>query len=237
MQEKIHALVILAKTYMAKSQDPIHDSAHVERVAAYAQRIAKGYDLSEKETQALTLAVWWHDTSRSIFPSTSLVWMYFFDDLLSALMLWFWTVRYGLFGSVAGVATRIIFCKSQTLGAVFVRLFLTKRSRLLLRILEDADALDMLHVERLNTLCTMMSAASTRHQIAYKLVSHWWTMKDRMQLYTAEAKAIVKELVKALIAWVHSSQVIQTHEHLFGAAWTQRFVKRWERITYELAAN
>lgn len=226
---KIHALTTLAELYMARSRDPIHDTEHVDRVAGYARRIAANYDLSKREMNALMLAVHWHDVSRSILPKTSFIWMYFFDDLLSSLMLWFWTIRYGLFGSVAGMSTRIILCKSKPLGTLFVRVCLTKRTRLLLSILEDADALDMMHIERISRLCAL-SSAHKHHTYAYHIVSMWWTARDRMRLSTDAAKHILKELLRQFMIWVHSPVVIRFHESLFGQEKTRRLIDRWVRL-------
>jgi hypothetical protein len=226
-------LIAIAKVYMNRSNDPVHDTHHVERVLGYAQQISAGYHLSTKEQEALTLAVWWHDASRSVLPKTSFVLMYFFDDLLSALMLWAWTIRYGLFGSVAGMATRIIFCKSKSFGSLFIRIFLSKRSKLLLQILEDADALDMLSVERISILCSMSSESRLNYH-AYKVVCTWWTAKDRMKLYTREAKALLIKLLETFMTWLEHQGTIAYHTSLFGDVWTKRIVARWKLLEQSL---
>lgn len=229
MEAKIQRLITLGKVYMKRSQDPTHDLHHVERVAAYASRISQSYDLSEEETEALMLAVWWHDVSRTIIPRTSFILMYFFDDLLSACMLWFWTVRYGLFGKRAGIATRIIFCKSKTPLARIFKWCMSDRSKMLYHILEDADALDQLHIERLSILCSICTY-SRMYSMSYKVVCRWWTAKDRLNLATLEAKEIMKELLDLFMTWVRSDAVTAHHISAFGESWTREFINRWIRL-------
>lgn len=229
MNKKLTKLRAIAKLYMRGSQDPVHDLAHIERVSTYAKRIAQSYDLTQEEHDALMLAVQWHDVSRTLTKNTSFILMFFVDDVLSASMLWFWTIRYGLFGSIAGMATRMIFCKGKTPGTQFVRFFMKKRTKLLLQILEDADALDMLHVQRSSILCTM-SQHSRMQRTAFKLVTHWWTSKDRLQLKTKEAKNILKELLTLLIAWAEDIFTKTFYMNTFGEKWAKKSLYRFRSL-------
>lgn len=229
MNKKLDKLRAIATLYMRGSQDPVHDLAHVTRVSEYASRIAKSYNLSKDEYDTLMLAVQWHDVSRTLTKNTSFILMFFVDDILSAFMLWFWTIRYGLFGSIAGRATRMIFCKGKTPGTKFMRFFMTKRTKLLLQILEDADALDMLHVERTSILCTL-SQHSRMNRAAYKLVTRWWTGKDRLKLKTDAAKIILKELLKAFITWLEQIFTVQFHTNTYGAKWANKMLDRFRKL-------
>lgn len=229
MATAIEKLTALAKVYMLQSTDPVHDLAHVQRVVAYADRIARAHHLTKDEYDAVILAAWWHDVSRTIFKGTSFVALFFFDDLISACLLWFWTVRFGLFGSVAGIATRLILCKSKTPFANLFKYTLRKRTRLLFNILEDADNLDMLHIERATILCSM-STYSPVHRVLYRIVAHWWTSKDRLNLQTKEAKTILKELLAIFLEWTKQVHTISFHLRLFGPIWAERTLTRFQNV-------
>src|SRR3989338_2062478 len=121
MQEKLDQLITAAQARMRRVRDPIHGIDHVERVVSHAHRLCATAGITGAQRDALILAAWGHDVSRSMTKKPSLVLMPLFDDLLSALTLWKHTIAFGLFGSVAGMATRLIFCKGLGTGMVLTR--------------------------------------------------------------------------------------------------------------------
>ena len=203
---------------MKKSRDPVHDLDHVTRVAGYCETIAKNYILTEKQKQALILAAWWHDVSRTIPKRPSLFFMSLIDDTLSALMLWMYTIRFGLFGSVAGMSTRLIFCKSFGTGTLFTRLLLRKKNRILFEILEDADTLDMLHVERTKQLLKLVET-SALYRFGYKMAIHWFFATKQINLKTEEAKKILIQLLRSFLIWVKQKDIFLWHEKFFSRHW------------------
>ena len=136
-RDKIQKLTIKAQEIMCSSSDPIHDIRHVRRVVENVQKLSQELYLSPQEQQAIELAAWWHDAGRTITQKPSFVWMLFLDDIISAFMIWVYTIRYGVFGSVAGISSRLIFCKSLGTGALLTRILLRKKTRILLNILKN----------------------------------------------------------------------------------------------------
>lgn len=211
-------LISIAKQKMRKSKDPVHDYAHVERVVSYCETIAKNYSLTEKQHQALILAAWWHDVGRTIPKRPSLFFMSLIDDTMSALMLWGYTIRFGLFGSVAGMATRIIFCKSFGTGALFTQLLLKKKNRILFEIVEDADTLDMLHVERTEQLRKLVER-SRFYRFGYKMAIRWFFATKQIQLRTEGAKKILIQLLQSFLIWVKQKEIFTWHTKFFSEQW------------------
>ena len=101
-----------AKIIMANSSDPIHDLEHVERVVNNVEVLIKDIKLTQKEKDAVILAAWWHDVGRTLTKNPHTIWMTFFDDMISSAMLWKQTLKIKMFGSTAGMASRLILCKS-----------------------------------------------------------------------------------------------------------------------------
>src|SRR3989338_3567593 len=101
---QIGKLIQVAQERMRRSSDPGHDFTHAARVVTYIERFIADLDLTEEQATILILAGWWHDAGRIITQKPSFIWMLFFDDMISALMLWRTTIRYGLFGSIAGMS-------------------------------------------------------------------------------------------------------------------------------------
>ncbi len=86
--KQYNTLITKAKQIMSKSLDPIHDLSHVERVVKTTKKMCHEMQLKEADRQILTLAAWWHDTSRTKTRKPSILLMPFLDDAFSALLLW-----------------------------------------------------------------------------------------------------------------------------------------------------
>lgn len=234
MTSTFEKLISVAKDRMAKSPDPIHDLSHVSRVVDYCERIAKNYPLTEKQYQALILAAWWHDVGRTVPKRPSLFFLSLIDDTISAIMLWFHTIRYGLFGSVAGMSTRIIFCKSFGTGALFTKILLRKQNRILFEIVEDADTLDMLHTQRTERLRTLVES-SIIYRFGYKMAIKWFLATKQIHLRTDGAKKILIQLLQTFLLWVQRRDIFEWHTKYFSAEWMRIRIKETELFLHQLA--
>jgi hypothetical protein len=236
MNKKIEALTLIAEEKMKYSRDPIHDLSHVRRVVGYVEEFAAAYSLTEKQTQALVLAAWWHDVSRTIVKGTSFIVMPLFDDIISALMLWAQTIRYGLFGSVAGMAARMIFCKSMGTGTVLTRIFLRKNQRILLDILKDADMIDVFHAERIAKVLQVVEG-SYLHRLGYRFIIRWHLQVNKFPVKTAAAKRRIIEIMKRLFEWMKEPSVYAWHLKQFGQEWITRTLAMIQRAFDSLCAR
>lgn len=225
MEKKIEKLLKLAKKMMEGSQDPIHDIGHVKRVVAHCENISKSYLLSEKQKQSLILAAWWHDVSRVNAKHTSFFIMPFIDDTLSAFVLWFWTIRYGLFGSIAGMSTRIIFCKSHGTGTILSRILLRKKNRVLIDILKDADMLDIFSVERTEAMRILVDS-SKFYKLAYKILMRWFFVSRKIQVKTTSAKKIFLKLLEQFLEWATKKEIYMWHLTFSSKKWMDSHIEK-----------
>ena len=229
MHDKVNALIFIAKNKMKKSRDPVHDLGHVLRVVDYVKKFSAEMRLTAAQRQAVILAAWWHDISRTIPKSPSFFWMTMVDDTVSALMLWFFTIRCGLFGGSVGIATRIILCKNIGTGAIFTKLLFNKKNRILVDIVADADCIDMLNQER--AIKIMKLAESSRmYRFGYRLVI-WWSIKTtELHVKTEIAKLYLKEMLKSFIVWVKEKNIFDWHVRQFGLKWMERTLKQVDEL-------
>lgn len=219
--DKINSLIAQAQKRMRASRDPMHDIRHAQCVAGYAQKIANEMGLDAKHIETLILAAWWHDVGRTVTNKPSLLWMIFVDDIISALMLWRETVKLRLFGSVAGMATRLIFCHSYGAGAILTRLLLRKRTRLLLDILVDADKLDIFSTKRMEALCNLVTS-SHAYAMGYRVLS-WYNMNRKYFIVkTAAAKLELTRIFAEFIIWLYNPKIQQWYIEQFGLIWVKR---------------
>ena len=229
MHEKIQKLTHLAQKRMKHSSDPVHDIHHVRRVVTHVQTLSKECGLNQKQTDALILAAWWHDVSRTITRRPSIVLMPFVDDLISALMLWYATIRCGLFGSIAGMATRMIFCKSFGAGRVLTRVLMLRKNRIMVDILQDADVLDLLHTER-NQRLHELAESSFLYKHGYKLAIWWFLKAERISVKTEQAKKYLLKIVEEFIAWIERKEVFLWHVAHYGKEWTLRMMEQGRQL-------
>jgi len=212
---KIQKLSQKARDIMSASIDPIHDLDHINRVLNNAKKIMTSFNLSEKDKQAVELACLWHDTGRTITSKPSFVWMVFFDDMISALLLWKESIKYHLFGGTAGMASRIILCKSLGTGRVFTKIFLRKKTRLLLDIVKDADTLDVIHTERLKKIMLAIES-NTMPVITYRIVSWYATRLKTFKIKTIIARRILKQIIEQMLQWLHKPEIAYLHIRILG---------------------
>lgn len=218
MNSRVEKLINFAKHKMKKSTDPLHDMGHVERVVKRVKEFSRDIDLTVEEKNSIVLAAWWHDVSRTITKNPSLVWMSFIDDTVSALMLWFGSIRCGLFGDIVGLSTRILLCKSFGTGAILTRLLIKKRHRILVNILDDADTLDMLNKERIIKLFPLVEN-SRAFKFGYKITISWCLKSRELKLRTAQAREVLADLITKFIAWIKQKEILDWHIKQFGKKW------------------
>lgn len=231
MEEKtfIQKLSEKAKNIMKRSNDPIHDLDHINRVTANAKRIMKDMKLSSLETNAVILACLWHDVGRTITNKPSFVWMVFFDDMISALMLWRETSRYKFFSRISSIAGRIILCKSLGTGKILTKLFLGKKNRRLLDIVQDADNLDILNQERMTKAMQAINNG-TMPTLTYKIITWYGTRIKTLKVKTNTAKQILKEVIKQLIIWLQKIEIQMWHLNRLGKKWFYKMKTRLEKL-------
>ena len=218
-----------AKTIMANSNDPIHNLNHVERVLDNANKIMKNLNLTEQEKESVRLACLWHDVGRITTNKPSFVWMIFFDDTISAILLWKETLKYKLFDSTGSLASRIIFCKSLGTGKLFTRIFLKKRTKILLDIVKDADTLDMLHKERLIQIMEALKD-NTLSIMVYRLISWYATRLKTFKIKTAEGQKILKQIIEQVLFWLKNPEIIIWYTKKLGQKSCNKLIKKIEKI-------
>lgn len=229
---KVQTLIDIAAKRMRGSEDPIHGYHHAAGVAATAEACAKAARLSPSETEALVLAAWWHDVGRTVLRRSSFVFMIFFDDLLSALMLWRETIRLRLFGSVAGVSTRLIFCHSFSTGHLFSWL-LRRRTRFLLTLLTDADKIDILSTARLAKIHTVISN-SRLHRVSYRFLAAYILITRHAMVKSEVALPLFLQALRETVNWMRTNAIVQWHEKTFNVQWTKKIYARMNTIAHEL---
>ncbi|MFH1286360.1 MAG: HD domain-containing protein [Candidatus Magasanikbacteria bacterium] len=237
MNQKIQTLIHIGQEKMAASRDTMHDIDHVKRVVQYSERFASEYDLSEKEKQALILAAWWHDVSRTFGQGNGTYLMFFslIDDLVSAAMLWWKTVQFGMFGTAAGLAIRIILCKTIGTGAVFTKLLLRKKHRLLVNILKDADNIDLVHINRVERLLRLAELSRMNQQV-YRIMIRWHVRVSHLTMRTRVAREYIVEVIKQLIEWMKNTNVYLWHIQRFGKQWIDENMERVRHLYKDLCS-
>lgn len=230
---RIQELTTIAIEYMSCSQDPVHDLEHVTRVVSHVTQLADDYQLSKEQTASLVLAAWWHDVARSLTKRPSIVIMPFIDDLISAMMLWYFTIKVGLYGSIPGMAARMIFCKSFGTGKILSRFLMKKKNRFMIDILDDADTLDILHIGRTKEIFTLVDSSAT-YRLGYKLMIWWFLSIDTLETKTELAKVYFLEICKEFQAWMASTEVFQWHVDHFGKEWSDARLRDLDRHISQL---
>ncbi|PLX26302.1 hypothetical protein C0581_04815 [Candidatus Parcubacteria bacterium] len=233
-ENNIQKLTLKAQELMHSSSDPIHDIRHVERVVTNVQKLSKELRVHTRERQALELSAWWHDVGRTVTQKPSFVWMLFLDDIISAFALLLYTLRYGiLFNGVVSIAIRIILCKSLGTGALLTRILLRKKTRTLLNILKDADSLDVLHVERFETM-RYLSQTSFKNEWAFRLLIWLNFHTSVLTMKTKVAQKYVEEILEELIDWVQQHEIYLWHVKQFGEEWVEKTIKNLMRLLDEI---
>lgn len=217
-RKKYKKLLSIAKDRMRKSHDPVHDYMHVKRVVETCETFAEKKDLTQTQRDALKLAAWWHDVGRTSIKKPSIVLMPFFDDMLSAYMLWRMSLQVRMFGPAIGMACRIILCNSMGTGKLFARLLMRKRNRVLADMLADADTIDILHVERVNIL-QQLASRSWLYSYGYKLSIWFFLTRQSIVLHTEAGKKYFLEVLQLFVDWIQTTEVREWHINTFGKKW------------------
>jgi hypothetical protein len=223
MKNSLGDLIKIAKQKMKHSSDPIHDLKHVENVVTYVKTLVKDTELSSKQKNSLILAAWWHDVSRTIPKKTSFVWMPFLDDIISAFLLSFYTAKMGLLNDVTFMSFRLIICKSLGTGAFFTKVLFKKKNRYLINILKDADALDILGIERMKKTLELIETSKV-YYLGYKTATWWFITRDNLKMKTEIARKYLEELIRKFIEWVTSKEVKEFFEEKFGKKWAHKML-------------
>ncbi len=230
MKQHIYlTLISIASERMQRSKDPIHDHAHVSRVVKYTQDLAKKLSVSETNLHALLIAAWWHDVSRTLTKQPSFIWMPLIDDIVSSVMLLYTIVRKKLWSKDSLLAARIVFCKSTAAGTFLRKLLLNPSQQILVDILKDADALDLLHTDRTKHLQELVNI-SLLYAYGYKLQAWWFFSCQQIKFKTEAAKEQFVTLLKEFLAWISEEMTIAWHKHTFGEEWVSNMMNDIKRL-------
>ncbi len=233
MISPLQQLTNLAKDRMNHSPDPAHDLLHSKRVVANVKHISGELHLKKYQCEALVLAAWWHDVSRTLFKHPSFIWMPLIDDTLSAILLWRNTRHFYDYDKIASLATRLILCKSLGTGAFLTRLILRKKHRLLVGVLRDADVLDTLNVDRMKCLQELVESSGLYHT-GYRFLIRWFTNAKHLRTKTDVARAYMVEQMDAFMTWIEDETNIDWHSEQFGDAWVERNLDRGRTLQHKM---
>lgn len=235
MIDSKHAFIVnKARELMKLSKDPIHDLSHVERVVANVKKIAPSLNLSQKETEAIELAAWWHDVARILTKQPSFVWMACIDDMLSALMLALHSFRYGFWRQSGGIATKLILSKTFATGAVFTKILLSKKERLMMHVLKDADQLDVMNVERLARVCEL-SKTSKKYFWGLQCLMLYNTRDSALRMKTSAANMYLAEGVEAIYHWICEHRDDPSYVNFFGKEWIEEAIEKFSELRAKLS--
>lgn len=209
---------------MLRSKDPVHDISHAERVAALAQNLSEDYDLDEKQKNAILLAAWWHDVGRTITNSPSLIFLSMVDDTISGVMLLLTAIRYRLNNETTILAAKIIMCKNMGTGALFTKIFLKKKDRFLVDIVEDADNLDTINPDRMKKIISLAELSFVYH-FGYRIMIWWYFEKNNLKMRTKKAKKLIFGSSKLLFSWLQQKNILSWHVRHFGWQWSNQKIK------------
>ncbi|PIR76681.1 MAG: hypothetical protein COU32_00800 [Candidatus Magasanikbacteria bacterium CG10_big_fil_rev_8_21_14_0_10_42_10] len=231
---QVVSLISHAETILMGSHDPLHDHRHAGRVADYAVTIATQLDIhNEDHLDALRLSAWWHDVSRVMTKKPSFVIMPILDDTLSAFFLMKTSLKKGLWNRTVWLASRLILAKSIGTGKLFSRLFLSKRMRLLLDILQDADTIDTLASERTHIIQELVDSSVVYHY-AYRVMVWWFVSTAFLDVKTQAAKEQLMTVLQEFFVWVHEESIMAWHTERYGEVWLEHMFDRLEYMMQEL---
>ncbi len=229
MQKKMKQLIALAEERMKSSHDKVHDDGHARRVVQHAKDISHSFILSSNQKQALILAAWWHDTGRTIIKKPSVVWMRAVDDALSAFLLWKASLQLKLISQKVNTALRIIICKNFGTSRIFTKILLRKKDRILLDILNDADGLDVLCLERLEQM-RLFAKISKTNRFKYKMVVWWFMHSKEFHFRTNIAKINFEIIFNNFIVWLKEKEIYRWHAENFSQWWIEKNIMKARSI-------
>lgn len=226
-------LIHAARKRMRRSNDPVHDVGHAERTAHYMERLCKETGVNEEHTKALIIAAWWHDVSRTMTDKPSFLLMPFVDDLFSAVMLWWHSVKSKSLSRTTALAVCLIACKSMGTGALLTKLLIRKRYRVLVDLLEDADRLDVFTVDRVSKVLAL-TESSRVYRLGYRIHCRWYCLLRHIQMKTDAARKYVLELLCQFLVWITQPAMVAWHVRQFGQTWAKKSLRRLERVIRQL---
>jgi len=229
MQKKIKQLIALAEERMKASKDTMHDDGHARRVVQHAKDISHSFTLTPNQKQALILAAWWHDTGRTITKKPSVVWMRCVDDAISAYLLWKASIQLKLISHKVSIAVRIILCKNFGTSRIFTKILLRKKHRILLDILNDADSLDVLCLERLEQM-RLFAKTSKTNRFKYKMVVWWFMHSKEFHFKTNIGKINFEIIFNNFIVWLKETEIYKWHSENFGQQWLEKNILKAKNI-------
>ncbi|MBD3310981.1 MAG: hypothetical protein GF349_00610 [Candidatus Magasanikbacteria bacterium] len=227
--QKFQKLINIAEEKMIACKDPIHDIGHAKRVVAHANVLSKDLNFNSFDHQVLILSSWWHDASRSISGKSSLVWMTCFDDILSAFMMLWTSIKYNIFSKVVLKSFLMLVCKNIGTGTLFTKIFIRKKDRLLLNAIHDADNLDVIYLERVKTIYKMVDSSKT-YYYAYKITIQWYLRSKDLYMKTDAARIYVEKMIKKFIEWLKDKSVMYWHKKIFGWKWVEKNLAGIEKL-------
>jgi hypothetical protein len=229
LSSKIQKLIQKAQEYMSISHDPVHDLDHVKRVVNHAEQLSKDIKLSKKQKDIVVLASWWHDAGRVITKRPSFILMPFFDDILSAFMLLWEMIKTRNFGDIANITFRLILCKSMGTGALLTKILLRKKHRILLDIIHDADNLDLIHIDRMKKIYTLVDD-SYIYSMGYKILTNWCLKSKHMYMKTKEARIYLEKIIIQFLEWIKQTSVMLWHTERYGKKWVKKSIEQSEQL-------
>lgn len=233
MQKKMKQLIALAEERMKSSQDKVHDDGHARRVVQHAKDISHSFTLSSNQKQALILAAWWHDTGRTVIKKPSVVWMRGVDDAISAFLLWKESLKLKIISQRVSIAIRIIICKNFGTTRIFTKILLRKNDRILLDILNDADGLDVLCLERLEQM-RLFAKVSKVNRFKYKMVVWWFMHSKEFHFKTNIAKINFEIIFNNFIVWLKETEIYRWHSENFGQPWIEKNILKARSILKQM---
>jgi hypothetical protein len=232
--KKITLLIEDARTRLRQSNDLLHDEGHAARVATYAINIASHMGIDNpRHIEALEISAWWHDVSRTITKKPSFVLMPFIDDTLSAIMLGITIIKSLSLTRSTWLAFRLVLSKSAATGKIFSRVFLTKKMRTLLDILDDADTVDTLAPERTEVIHAMVGSSRT-YKHAYKMMTWWFASTTYMEVKTDAAKEYLIKVLQEFVVWAQQAHIRMWHIERYGEEWLENMIGRINIFLREL---
>lgn len=233
--QTIQQFISIARRHMSDSSDPVHDLNHAKRVVMQAKHLSRLLGFSKQQRDAMILAAWWHDVSRKLTKKPSFIWMPLVDDMISAAMLWRETLRQGLFDSAAGMAARVIFCKSLGTGAILTRILIRKRNRIMVHALRDADFLDGFCIERVRQALSLAESSRVYHA-GYRVMARWFASKRHMRMKTMPARSRANGQFEELYKWMTQEDILNWHIEQFGEYWVRKYILRSELLLSRMSA-
>ena len=127
------------------------------------------------------------------------------------------------------LAIKIVLCKNMGTTKVLTRLLLRKENYILVDILKDADALDVLHQERIIGMMDLACRSYIYH-CGYKLVIRFYLMPHQLKMKTRQARELVLKELRTFIEWMKSADVYAWHITRYGKIWVDTMLEKGNQL-------